>query len=122
MRTELARFEGTLIEVVARIKTPVKAHHNGNSDLSTTLLTNVRLNTILPNPDRQKDQRLVLDHLWVLRAQLRNAGFANSELRQGVIINFIGRVYSYHRKGGRSRDRGLYGYMDYGILPIRANR
>ena len=110
-RGDLKFLEGTLVECAGRVKG--FKQHPKRKDLDSVCLVNV---IVTPHP---MGESIYLDHLWVLRRQLKGAGQVPE---QNERIHFSGNVYSYRRLGGKSLDRGLYGLEDYGVLPLKISQ
>jgi hypothetical protein len=101
-------LEGTEVVVSGRVKEFRK--HERRRDLDTLLLVNL---IVTPTPIGES---LFLSHLWFLRRQFKKIGRVPE---QGERVQFIGKVYSYRRLGGRSIDRGMFNTTDFGIKPLR---
>lgn len=106
-RGDLKYLENTEVECSGRIKQFKK--HEKRRDLDSWCLTNV---IVTPTP---VGESIYLDHIWILRKQLKKAGCSPVHNQR---IHFVAKVYSYKRLGGKSIDRGLYGLEDYGLLPL----
>ena len=107
-REDLRLLEGTEVVVSGRVKEFRK--HERRRDLDTLLLVNL---IVTPTPIGES---LFLSHLWFLRRQFKKIGRVPE---QGERVQFIGKVYSYRRLGGRSIDRGMFNTTDFGIKPLR---
>ncbi|ATW62808.1 hypothetical protein SCBWM1_gp124 [Synechococcus phage S-CBWM1] len=81
--------------------------HPTRRDLDSVCLSNL---VITP----EEEDSVFIDHVWVLRRQLRRA---KTPLSLGRRINFLAKVYRYRRLGGKSKEKGLWGEMDYGLSP-----
>jgi hypothetical protein len=107
-RDDLRLLEGTEVAVSGRVKEFRK--HERRRDLDTLLLVSI---IATPTP---LGESVFLSHLWFLRRQFKKIGRVPE---QGERVQFIGKVYSYRRLGGKSIDRGLFNSTDYGIKPLR---
>lgn len=107
-REDLRFLDKATVECSGRVKE--FRRHEKRRDLDSVCLVNV---IVTPIP---LGESVYLDHLWILRKQFTKIGI---KVNQNERIYFTGKVYAYRRLGGKSIDRGLYGFEDYGILPIQ---
>ena len=107
-REDLRLLNGTEVTVSGRVKE--YRRHERRRDLDTILLVNL---VVTPTP---VGESIFIGHLWFLRRQFKKMGRVPE---QGERVQFEGTVYLYCRKGGKSKERGLFGQQDYGIKPAK---
>ena len=107
-RLVLAPFEDTLVHVRGRLKE--YRDHPQRDDLRSAVFVPAIITPQQSNCD------IHLHHLWILHRHLEKAGV---ELYRGRWVEFVGAVYAYKRLGGKSKERGLVGMWDFGILPTQ---
>ncbi len=106
-RWYLKPYESNVIEVSGVI-TKIKEHPK-RKDLTNVLLVDLEITPL-------NEDSFPASHVWVLEKQFNYAGI---DIEIGKRVNFFGTVYPYYRLGGRSKDRNLYKYHDFGILPVQ---
>ncbi|MDX1373532.1 MAG: hypothetical protein R3321_13745 [Nitrososphaeraceae archaeon] len=105
-RWYLEPYEDQVIEVSSIIEKIKK--HQTRKDLTNVLLVDLDLKPL-------NDDSFPASHIWILKKQLEHVGI---NVKIGERVSFFGTVYPYYRLGGRSKERDLYKYHDFGILPV----
>ena len=106
-RWYLEAYEHQVIHV-SGIITKIKKHQT-RKDLTNILLVDLEITPLNGDP-------FPASHIWILEKQLK---YVNIDVVINNRVEFFGTVYPYYRLGGASKDRDLYKYHDFGILPIQ---
>lgn len=105
-RYQLEPFEAQLVEVKGTIK--LTKIHPKRPELNNVLLVDVVIKPM-------NAKVFTIPHLWALERNLIKLGISVEVYKR---VSFIGSVYSYHRLGGLSQDRGIKQTHDFSILPM----